>query len=72
MEVYVESQGQFHPRPVRPLPRRGRQDGDPPPKVVMRRPRLRLRLPGWAVIGHPELTVEATQDVDGNLVIRVM
>ena len=27
---------------------------------------------GWAVIGHPELTVEATQDVDGNLVIRVI
>ena len=27
---------------------------------------------GWAVIGHPELTAEATQDVDGNLVIRVI
>ena len=27
---------------------------------------------GWAVIGHPELTAEATQDFDGNLVIRVI
>ena len=77
MEVYVESQSQFHPRPVRPLPRRGRQGGDP------RRPKWScaahgcacgypLSRTGWAVIGHQELTVEATQDVDGNLVIRVI
>ena len=26
----------------------------------------------WTVRGHPELTVEVTQDIDGNLIIRVM
>ena len=76
MEVYVESQSQFHPRQ---FDRCRVETG----KAETRRPKWSCAAHGcacgypvartdWTVMGHPELTVEVTQDIDGNLVIRVM
>jgi hypothetical protein len=76
MEVYVESQSQFHPRQFD----RCRVEVG---KTETRRPKWSCAAHGcacgypvartdWTVMGHPELTVEVTQDIDGNLIIRVM
>ena len=76
MEVHVESQSQFHPRQ---FDRYRVEVG----KTGTRRPKWSCAARGcacgypvartdWAVIGHPELTMEVTQDFDGNLVIRVI
>lgn len=76
MEVYVESQSQFHPRQID----RYRVEVG---KTETRRPKWSCAAHGcacgyplarteWTVMGHPELTAEFTQDVDGNLIIRVM
>ena len=76
MEVYVESQSQFHPRQ---FDRYRVEVG----KAETRRPKWSCAAHGcacgyplaradWSVMGHPELTAEATQDVDGNLIIRVI
>ena len=76
MEVYVESQSQFHPRQ---FDRYRVEVG----KAETRRPKWSCAAHGclcgyplaradWTVIGHPELTVEVTQDIDGKLVIRAM
>ena len=76
MLVYIESQSRFHPRQVD----RYRVEVG---KAETRRPKLSCAAHGcacgyplarteWTVMGHPELTVEVTPDVDGNLVIRVI
>lgn len=76
MEVYVESQSQFHPRQID----RYRVDVG---KTETRRPKWSCAARGcacgyplartdWTLMGHPELTAEFAQDIDGNLVIRVM
>ena len=76
MLVYIESQSRFHPRQV---DRYRVETG----KTETRRPKWScaahgcacgypLARTGWTVMGHPELTVEVTQDIDGNLIIRVM
>ena len=76
MVVCIESLSQLHPRQ---FDRHRVEVG----KTETRRPKWScaahgcacgypLARTGWAVIAHPELTVEATQDVDGNLVIRVI
>lgn len=76
MEVYVERQSQLHPRQ---LDRCRVEVG----KAETRRPKWSCAAHGcacgypvartdWTVSGHPELTVEVTQDIDGNLIIRVM
>ena len=66
MEVYVESQSQFHPHQ---FDRYRVKVG----KTQTRRPKWSCAArTDWTVIGHPELTVEVTQDIDGNLVIRVI
>lgn len=75
MKVYVESQSQFHPYQ---FDRYRVEVG----KAEARRPKWLCRehdcLCGypfartqWSVIGHPELSVEVTQDADGNVVIIV-
>ena len=76
MKVYVGSQSQFHPRQ---FDRCRVETG----KAEIRRPKWSCAAHGctcgypgartdWTVMGHPELTVEVTQDIDGNLIIRVM
>lgn len=76
MEVYVESQSQFHPRQFD----RCRVEVG---KTETRRPKCSCAAHGcacgypvartdWTAMGHPELAAEVTQDVDGNLIIRVM
>ena len=76
MEVYVESQSQFHPRQ---FDRYRVEVG----KAETRRPKCSCTAHGCAcgyplartertVMGHPVLTAEVTQDVDENLIIRVM
>ena len=76
MLVYIESQSRFHPRQ---FDRYRVEVG----KTETRRPKWSCAAPGcacgyplartdWTVMGHQELTTEVTQDVDGNLIIRVM
>ena len=76
MEVYVESQSQFHPRQ---FDRYRVKVG----KAETRRPKWSCAAHGcacgyplartdWGVMGHPELAVEVTQDIDDNLIIRVI
>lgn len=75
MKVHVESQSLFHPHQFdRYLVEVG--------KAETRRPKWSCRehdclcgypfgRTSWSVIGHSELSVEVTQDADGNAVITV-
>ena len=76
MLVCIESQSQFHPHQ---FDRYRVEVG----KTETRRPKWSCAAHGcacgyplarteWIATGHPELTAEVTQDVDGNLIIRVM
>lgn len=76
MLVYIGSQSQIHPHQ---FDRYRVEVG----KTETRRPKWSCAAHGcacgypvarteWTVIGHPQLAVEVTQDIDGNLVIRVM
>ena len=76
MEVYVESQSQFHPRQFDRCRVEVGKTETPRPKWSYAANDCACGYPlaraDRTVMGHPELTVEVTQDIDGNLIIRVM